>query len=64
MLKANFYSLLENPNLLEEEEDRLKCIPATQLNGKLLEREVVSMDKTLYEIGSTYEADYMPLNAV
>ena len=64
MLKANFYSLLEKPDLLEEEEDRVKWFPATQLDGKHLEREVVAMDKTLDEIGSAFEVDDVPLNAV
>ena len=57
MLKANCYSLFEKPDLLEEEEDRFECVPATQLDGKRLEREVVAMDKTLNETGSAYEAD-------
>ena len=63
MWKANFYSLLEKPNLLKEEEDRFKCVPTTQLDGKHLEREVVVIDKILDKIGSAFEVDGVPLNA-
>ena len=48
---------LEKPYILEEKKDMLKCVLATQLDGKRLEREVVAMDKTLDETGSAYEAD-------
>ena len=44
MMQANFYSLLEKPDLLEEEEDRLECIPTTKLDGK---RRVIAMENTL-----------------
>ena len=57
MLQANFYSLIEKQDLLEEEEDRLKCIPATQLVGKRLEREVIAMDATYKESKIVHEAD-------
>ena len=61
---ANFYSLLENLNLFEEEEDMIKCLLATQLDEKRLEREMVVMNHTLDEIGSAHEVDDTPLNAI
>ena len=42
----------------------LEYVPATQLDGKRLEREVVAMDKTLDKTRSAYEADDVPVNAV
>ena len=64
MLNANFYSLLDKTDLSKEDEDRLDYIPATQLDGKRLEREVIAMDATYKESKIVHEADDVPPNAV
>ena len=58
-----FYSLLDKPNILDEEEERPKYVPTTQLDGKRLKREVVATKDTLGEIESAYEADDVPMQS-